>query len=130
MRIVVATLTIMFLSACGSSQTEQVSDNQSLVKQNEMQVVMEKPESTELSTSMISEKDTASDGVQDLKTDELNSDTVAETSSDNSMIKETGIQTDNSNPEEQNAMEAMEGDKKEIAKQKESEGNQVVEPKS
>lgn len=130
MRIVVAGLTIAFLSACGTNQTEQLSKSQPLVKQDEVQVVTEKPESTELSTSITSENNQANnDGVQDLKVEETNSDAIAESASDNPMIKETGIQTEGSNLEEQKPMEAMEGDKKEIAKQKESEEKQAIEPK-
>ncbi|WP_455375849.1 hypothetical protein [Kaarinaea lacus] len=130
MRIVVAGLTIAFLSACGTNQTEQLSKSQPLVKQDEVQVVMEKPESTELSESITSENNQANnDGIQDLKVEETNSNAIAESTSDNPMIKETGIQTEVSNLEEQKTMEAMEGDKKEIAKQKESEEKQVIEPK-
>lgn len=130
MRIVVAGLTIAFLSACGANQTEQISNNQAVVKQNEMQVVMEKPESTELSAGANSESASVNDGVEDLKLEESSIDIAADSTSNNAMIKDAGIDTESGNLEEPKAMEAMEGEKKEIAKQKESEVSQDVEPKS
>jgi len=130
MRIVVTGLTIAFLSACGTNQTEQSSNSQALVKQNEMQVVMEKPEPTELSTEVNSESASINDGAEDLKLEGSNVDIAVETTSDNSMIKDTGIVTESGNLEEQKSMEAMEGEQKEIAKQKEPEVKQDIEPKS
>ena len=137
MRIVVTGLVIMFLTACGGSQTEQVSNNQRLITQDETQVVMEKPDSTEMSTddmaannNVASEDSAAAEGIEDLKLEQAGSDALAETTSDNAMINDVGIQAEVSISDEEKPMEAMEGDDKEIAKQKESEEKMLSEPRS
>ena len=130
MRIVVAGLTVMLLSACGASQTGQASSNQRLVTQDEARVEIEKPESMEMSVDAKSENNPVVDGIEDLKLEKADSDTLAETTSDNPMIKEVGIQTEVRDTGEQAPMEAMEGEEKEIANQKDTEDKQPMDPKS
>lgn len=129
MRIVVAGLTIAFLTACGINQTDQISNSQSSAKQDELEVVMEKPEVTEMSASVSSESNPANEAIEDLKLEESNSDIAVEPTSGNPMITDSGIQAEGGKLEEEKTMGAMEGDEKEIAKQKELEDKPAIEPK-
>jgi len=110
--IVVASLTILLLSACGTNQTEQMSKSEPVMKHDESQTMMEKANSSETAST--------SENIQDLKVEsEVNSDTAADTTSDNGMIKETGVQPENAEASSDKSMEAMDGDQKDIAKEKE-----------
>lgn len=132
MRILIASLTIVFLSACGTSQTDQMSKAEPLAKQDESNVMMDKMASTESSANMAtanSNMENANNSVEDLKVEESNSDVVAESASDNGMIKETGIQSENSQMNEDKPMESMEGEQQDVAKEKESTEKKIVEEK-
>ena len=116
MRIIIAGLTLVFLSACGTNQTEQMSNSEPLVQKDETQVVIEKTAAGEMSESMASsESNMTNQNVEDLK--------VEEGSGDNSMIKDTDTVS------ETQSTEAMDPEQKDIAKEKETTDKQVVEQK-
>jgi len=122
-------LTILLLTACGTNQTEQMS--QSVEIQNGAQVAVEKQEPISGTAEMAaSGSEAVKEGVEEQKIEDLKTDITAESTSDNSMIKETGITGEGTQVVGEQSMEASEGDKKEIAKQKESENPVVEEPKS
>jgi len=135
-------LSVAFLTACGGSQPEKVS-RQSMDMQNESQVVaVEKQDVSDMSangaTTEIATSETATtetghvnEGIEDLKVqDEATDATIVTTTSDNAMMNDNGINPAGNQMVEEQSMEAMEGDKKEIAKQKETSGAEVTEPKS
>ena len=132
MRITVAGFMLVFLTACGHSQTEQLSNTEPQVKQNDASpVVMEKSDTASMSANIeSSESNTGSQTSEDLNVEELKTGIVAESTSDSTMIKETGIQTESTQSMDDKSMDAMEGENKEIAKEKESTDKEIVEPKS
>jgi len=124
MRIIIVSLTLVFLSACGTNQTEQMSKSEPLVKKDESQVVMEKPAAGEMSESMASsENNMTNQNVEDLKVEEANGEAGVEVTSDNSMIKDTGVVS------ETQSTETMDAEQKDIAKEKETTDKQVVDQK-
>jgi len=122
-------LTLLFLTACGTNQTEQMS--KSMETQNGSQVAIEKQEPvSNVSEMTASETDAEKKGTEDLKIEDLKTEITADSTSDNAMIKDTGVAAEGVQVVEEQSMEASDVDKKEIAKQKETTDAVVVEPKS
>ena len=103
---------------------------QPLVKQNDTAVI-EKAESPEMTASTeSSESGSVSEGVEDLKVNEVTADLSAESASDNSMVTDSDMNPADKQIIEAKEAETTEGDKKEIARQNDSEEKEIVEPKS
>lgn len=127
MRIIVAgiLLSSLVLAACGTNQTEQMN-KQPLVKQDNP-VEMQKQESTGMAMpeSNMSESSSA-----EVSGTETSSEVAVESTSDNSMINESGIQAAVKEAAEEKAEIVMEESSKDVAKQDEELKKESTEPKS
>lgn len=127
MRIIVAgiLLSSLVLAACGTNQTEQ-SNKQPLVKQDNPVIEIEKQQSA---TEMANSENSLSESTE--ANAEISSESVAESTSDNPMMKDTGIQAEvkegiENAADEKAALIVEEGEKD----QKAEEEKKVAEPKS
>lgn len=111
--------TVVLLSACGANQPEQVS-SQTMNMQNETQVEIQKQDATAVTANdMSSESTPGTENGENTSIVDLKTDIAAESTSDNPMMKDSGLSQDGSQVVEEQSMEALESDKNEIAKQKE-----------
>lgn len=132
MRVVIAGILFssLVLAACGTNQTGQTNNQQPLVKKDNV-IEIEKQSTAESTTGMVMPQSNMSESsVENTGTEQVNSEVVVETASDNAMLKDSGIQAEVEQAVEENTAVVMEEGKKEIAEQKEEAKKQIIEPKS
>lgn len=131
MRVVVAgiLLSSLVLAACGTNQTGQTNKEQPLVKQDKP-VDLQEQSATDTASGIVMPESNLNASTETSDTKSVDSEIVMEGTSDNSMIKDSGIQTEIKQEAEEKSAIAMEDMKKEIVEQKDEIKKQVVEPKS
>lgn len=131
MKVVIAGILFssLVLAACGTNQTDQINNQQPLVKQDNP-VEIQKESTVDTSSGMAMNEGDSKESGELSVVESLNSDKVMDASTDNPMIKDNGIQTEVKQDNEEKAAIAMEDIKKEATVQKDEIKKQIVEPKS